>query len=405
MQFHDYITMKPPSSRGTAEQFIRSLLTTSHDGSKSSSAATARGAIELGWITRNRPFYNVYPIAVDLCKKTSLNMRWGDILFPTRYLLLRFAGGHEPFGIKSVLLRVPSAGEEKSLVAAHSSRMKAVCAMQKIPICGVIETVDESRNWMWMYHKDDIENEVLEDSAMLDPVWKGNREVGSSISDDFEKGYAAGQTGFLIRLLAFIGLLSRGTDLITPAILSKDRAEYDATDDESRKRWLEQRSSRRLGDGFDIGRSLEIERASTPHWRSPHLALFHTGPGRTVPTLKVRSGCVVIPKDMTSVPTGYLGDEKPGEAPREMNLTNRTTVPHWLRMKIMDRDGRRCRCCGKAAEDGVTLEVDHIDPVANGGGNDEQNLWVLCRPCNSGKSNRLLQNIKPIKEGALEHGI
>jgi hypothetical protein len=258
--------------------------------------------------------------------------------------------------------------------------------MKAIPICGVIQSRSNSLSWLWMYANGDIREEVLSDSVTNSGRWRG---------DAAEKVAAGDQVNFLIRLLAFIGLLARGADLITPAILSKDREEYDATSDESRKRWLEQRAKKRLGAGFDIGRSLEIERASSPHWRSPHLALFHTGPGRTVPTLKMRSGCVVIPKDMSSVPTGYLGEELPGESPPSGKPVYRAKIPHSLRMKIMDRDGRRCRACGMAAEDGVTLEVDHITPVAKGGSNEEANLWVLCRPCNSGKSDRILKNITP----------
>jgi 5-methylcytosine-specific restriction endonuclease McrA len=41
-------------------------------------------------------------------------------------------------------------------------------------------------------------------------------------------------------------------------------------------------------------------------------------------------------------------------------------------------------------DDGVTLEVDHIVAVANGGGSEESNLWTLCHPCNNGKSDMRL---------------
>lgn len=32
-----------------------------------------------------------------------------------------------------------------------------------------------------------------------------------------------------------------------------------------------------------------------------------------------------------------------------------------------------------------TLEIDHIIPEAIGGGNDRDNLWLACRPCNRNK--------------------
>src|SRR5438477_354199 len=51
-----------------------------------------------------------------------------------------------------------------------------------------------------------------------------------------------------------------------------------------------------------------------------------------------------------------------------------------VRWKILKRDRYRCVACGKspATEPGVELEVDHIVPVARGGGNEEINLRTLC---------------------------
>lgn len=55
-----------------------------------------------------------------------------------------------------------------------------------------------------------------------------------------------------------------------------------------------------------------------------------------------------------------------------------------LRFQILRRDGFRCRLCGCGAPE-VTLHVDHILAVANGGKTEETNLWALCRDCNLGK--------------------
>jgi hypothetical protein len=56
-----------------------------------------------------------------------------------------------------------------------------------------------------------------------------------------------------------------------------------------------------------------------------------------------------------------------------------------LRYRILRRDGFRCQLCGRSADDNVILHVDHKQARANGGSNDESNLWVLCADCNMGK--------------------
>lgn len=57
-----------------------------------------------------------------------------------------------------------------------------------------------------------------------------------------------------------------------------------------------------------------------------------------------------------------------------------------LRYRIMKRDGFRCVLCGRSADDGVKLHVDHIKPVSKGGKTEMSNLRTLCEDCNLGKS-------------------
>jgi hypothetical protein len=55
------------------------------------------------------------------------------------------------------------------------------------------------------------------------------------------------------------------------------------------------------------------------------------------------------------------------------------------RYEVLRRDNHACRYCGAAAPH-ATLTVDHVTPVALGGGDDPSNLVAACRDCNAGKS-------------------
>lgn len=69
----------------------------------------------------------------------------------------------------------------------------------------------------------------------------------------------------------------------------------------------------------------------------------------------------------------------------------RVPISNSTRFKIMERDGFICRVCGRsAAEDHVTLNVDHWICLANGGTNEVSNLVTLCAPCNKAKGTKTL---------------
>lgn len=67
----------------------------------------------------------------------------------------------------------------------------------------------------------------------------------------------------------------------------------------------------------------------------------------------------------------------------------RKAISKKVRFEIFKRDGFKCMYCG-AHPPSVMLHVDHIRPVADGGGNEDENLVTSCEPCNLGKGARLL---------------
>lgn len=75
-----------------------------------------------------------------------------------------------------------------------------------------------------------------------------------------------------------------------------------------------------------------------------------------------------------------------------MIATRRKPMTKGVRFEVFKRDQFTCAYCGSHPP-AVILHVDHILPVAKGGGNDIDNLITACADCNQGKSSRLLTNI------------
>jgi hypothetical protein len=82
-------------------------------------------------------------------------------------------------------------------------------------------------------------------------------------------------------------------------------------------------------------------------------------------------------------------------------MAERKSLSKRLRFEIFKRDGFACQYCGKTPPD-ATLVIDHINPVATGGDNDEMNLITSCEACNQGKSDKPLTRISPKPDADLE---
>lgn len=80
------------------------------------------------------------------------------------------------------------------------------------------------------------------------------------------------------------------------------------------------------------------------------------------------------------------------EAHKNSQKYQRGLMTASLRYEILKRDGFRCVLCGKSAQDGAVLHVDHIKPVSKGGKTEPHNLRTLCEECNLGKSDRYEEN-------------
>lgn len=88
--------------------------------------------------------------------------------------------------------------------------------------------------------------------------------------------------------------------------------------------------------------------------------------------------------------------------PIEVAFGKRVPLGKRVRFEVFKRDGFACQYCG-AHPPAVVLHVDHIRPVADGGGNEADNLVTACEACNQGKGARLLQDApQSLKDRAAE---
>jgi len=65
-------------------------------------------------------------------------------------------------------------------------------------------------------------------------------------------------------------------------------------------------------------------------------------------------------------------------------MVKRKTISKKTRFDVFKRDGFKCAYCGESPPN-VTLHVDHIDPLAEGGKSEMSNYITSCADCNLGK--------------------
>lgn len=90
-----------------------------------------------------------------------------------------------------------------------------------------------------------------------------------------------------------------------------------------------------------------------------------------------KRGCLYLAKDWI-----HIGNGRPDRAPLQPAV----------RESVAKRDGHKCRYCGSNQG---PFDVDHIVPVARGGGDEIGNLVLACVPCNHSKGAKLLREWKP----------
>ena len=82
--------------------------------------------------------------------------------------------------------------------------------------------------------------------------------------------------------------------------------------------------------------------------------------------------------------TGFLADYDEDIAKGKLEDWDSRYISPDIRTKVLKRANYKCEKCDSTEN----LEIDHILAISKGGSSAEENLQVLCRPCNRKKSNK-----------------
>lgn len=75
----------------------------------------------------------------------------------------------------------------------------------------------------------------------------------------------------------------------------------------------------------------------------------------------------------------------------DKETNKRQSISKKTRFEVFKRDKFKCQYCGSNAPE-VLLQIDHINPVSNGGKNNILNLITACFSCNNGKRANLISD-------------
>lgn len=243
---------------------------------------------EWKWHQNGRPYYNVYPSIVPyLIKLKEEKVQADQINLPVEVLLFRFAKSEKnlsflyngaKYQVRSMLAHKEDGGIVVGVDWGATRPIPAVAAVQEK--YGRVPRIDYA-------------------IIFTDP----GRTVEQSVATFKEaKILPPDIVRQLLRIVCACCLLSNDAEdgLIEPDVFAEDKNKFDESGDQK----YVDKAVRRGKIGWNIGAKMEV----SPHWRSGcPLALYHTGPGRTIPIYRPRAGCIVKRNIASKLPTGYQG--------------------------------------------------------------------------------------------------
>jgi len=262
---------------------------TSHDRTM-----LARMSLEQSWYVHRRPYYRVWPSAIDMLQKLDLSKIMCNMVTPLRMPVVitlpeshpLLAGGCE---IRSFIVAGVAIG------ATYGSKVDGE-PMPQLMLFAQHTAQDDDRLFLAAAQIKLLgENSSIEEclEAVYTRTKAAKNEVASSV--DAMKEIA----NVCARL--YITLCLMGTDdcdLVDRLVMNKHKDKYAKTGDE---KYIE--AAIRNGiNGFDIGRDMHM----MPHFRRPHYGFRWCGPGKTELKLRKIKGAIIHRDKIDAIPSGYV---------------------------------------------------------------------------------------------------
>jgi hypothetical protein len=251
-----------------------------------------RALLEQEWCAASRPYYNLYPAILPMLTGLKLNIHADAVSFDS---------------IKAIEVRLPKNQNEESPFKFGNNEVRSVLfALQDMPkntdadelvkglcVCfdiGEMDAVDFEP--IYSFRLLPLQPELTIEESMNVLSVDDSASIGVQVPDDIAIN--------VVKICICLMMLDRDPTVVTPDILVKDLAKWDAASEAEKLKLIEKAKSRGKN-GWNIGAFLE----KIPHIRRPHPALVRVGKGRTLTRIVMRKGSVVHRNKITEVPSGY----------------------------------------------------------------------------------------------------
>ena len=234
------------------------------------------------WRQERRPYFNVWPSVILGLSRARLDIRFNQLVNPPRSIP------------PALLFRFP----EKERVKQGEYLLDSFLFMYNTswPYLGAFSVISNSeRRCKYVMGYGAGSDDKLEEMN------RGLLNLPNKLEgEDLDVPVQLSITAF--RIGVGVLLMMEDPELVTPVVIKKDQAKYDATRDQK----FVEKARRRGNIGWDVGKHLEV----SPHYRRPHFGIRYKGKGEANrPVLVPIKGAIVHRDKLGKVPTGYLDDE------------------------------------------------------------------------------------------------